>query len=54
MSFNQMAEALQSQIRKLVELSRVQRTFVSVDFGRCINLNPSGERWHPSATDLPL
>ena len=28
-SFNQMAEALQSQIRKLVELSRVQRTFVS-------------------------
>ncbi len=29
MSFNQMAEALQSQIRKLVELSRVQRTFVS-------------------------
>ena len=29
MSFNSMAEALQSQIRKLVELSRVQRTFVS-------------------------
>ena len=29
MSFNQMAEALQPQIRKLVELSRVQRTFVS-------------------------
>ncbi len=29
MSFNQMAEALQSQIRKLVELSRVQRRFVS-------------------------
>ena len=29
MSFNQMAEALQSQIRKLVEVSRVQRTFVS-------------------------
>jgi two-component system sensor histidine kinase MtrB len=29
MSFNQMAEAMQSQIRKLVELSRVQRTFVS-------------------------
>ncbi len=29
MSFNQMAEALQSQIRQLVELSRVQRTFVS-------------------------
>jgi two-component system sensor histidine kinase MtrB len=29
MSFNQMAAALQSQIRKLVELSRVQRTFVS-------------------------
>ena len=29
MSFNQMFEALQSQIRKLVELSRVQRTFVS-------------------------
>ena len=28
-SFNQMAEALQSQIRQLVELSRVQRTFVS-------------------------
>ncbi|WP_084597161.1 MtrAB system histidine kinase MtrB [Nocardioides aequoreus] len=28
-SFNQMAEALQSQIRKLVDLSRVQRTFVS-------------------------
>jgi len=28
-SFNKMAEALQSQIRKLVELSRVQRTFVS-------------------------
>jgi two-component system sensor histidine kinase MtrB len=28
-SFNQMAEALQSQIRKLVELSHVQRTFVS-------------------------
>ena len=28
-SFNQMAEALQSQIRKLVELSRVQRRFVS-------------------------
>ncbi|GAB3656461.1 two-component system sensor histidine kinase MtrB [Nocardioides korecus] len=28
-SFNQMAEALQSQIRKLTELSRVQRTFVS-------------------------
>ena len=28
-SFNQMAEAMQSQIRKLVELSRVQRTFVS-------------------------
>jgi two-component system sensor histidine kinase MtrB len=28
-SFNSMAEALQSQIRKLVELSRVQRTFVS-------------------------
>ena len=28
-SFNQMAEALQSQIRKLVELSRVQQTFVS-------------------------
>ena len=29
MSFNQMAEALQSQIRQLVELSRVQRRFVS-------------------------
>ncbi len=29
MSFNQMAEALQQQIRQLVELSRVQRTFVS-------------------------
>jgi two-component system sensor histidine kinase MtrB len=29
MSFNQMAEAMQSQIRRLVELSRVQRTFVS-------------------------
>jgi two-component system sensor histidine kinase MtrB len=28
-SFNQMAEAMQSQIRRLVELSRVQRTFVS-------------------------
>jgi two-component system sensor histidine kinase MtrB len=28
-SFNQMAEAMQSQIRKLVELSRVQLTFVS-------------------------
>ncbi|GAB3998918.1 MtrAB system histidine kinase MtrB [Nocardioides marmoraquaticus] len=28
-SFNQMAEALQSQIRKLTDLSRVQRTFVS-------------------------
>ncbi len=29
MSFNQMAEAMQSQIRRLTELSRVQRTFVS-------------------------
>jgi two-component system, OmpR family, sensor histidine kinase MtrB len=29
MSFNQMAEALQSQIRQLVELSRVQRRFVA-------------------------
>ncbi len=28
-SFNQMAEAMQSQIRKLVDLSRMQRTFVS-------------------------
>lgn len=28
-SFNQMADALQKQIRQLVELSRVQRTFVS-------------------------